>query len=151
MAPLIVLLVITPAARAVGMLGLPYLSSWSGATAVGLATMFAMTGASHFVPRRRSGFVAIVPPRVPHPGAVVALTGVLELLGAAALLAPPGWGHLRAGAAWGLTLLLIAMFPANVYASRARRSEHAPRTPLPQRTVVQCVLIAAALYVALTS
>lgn len=151
MVPLIVLLAVTTAARATGALGVPYLSSWPGAIAVGLAAMFALTGASHFVPRRRPGFVAIVPPVLRHPETLVALTGVLELLGAAALLAPPGWGHLRVGAAWGLALLLVAMFPANVYASRAHRSAESPHTPLPQRTAMQCVFIAAALWVALAS
>lgn len=151
MAPLVVLLAITPAARAIGALGVPYLSSWPAATAVGLAVMFAMTGTSHFVPRRRAAFVAIVPPPLRHPDALVTFTGVLELLGAVALLAPPGRGPLRAGAAWGLALLLIAMFPANVYASRARRSAHSPHTPLFQRAAMQCVFIGAALCVALAS
>ena len=149
--PLIVLLAVTFAARAIGALGVPYLSSWPGATAVGLAAMFAMTGASHFIPRRRAGFVAIVPPMLRRPDVLVAVTGVVELLGAVALLAPPDWGHLRASAAWGLALLLIAMFPANVYASRARRSADSPHTPLPQRTAMQCVFIGAALCVALAS
>ena len=58
---------------------------------------------------------------------------------------------LRVAAALSLAVLLIVMFPANVYASQARRSEHSPNTPLPQRTAMQCVFIAATLFVALAS
>lgn len=151
MAPLIVLLVVTALARAVGALGVGYVASWPAATAVGLAVMFIMTGASHFFPARRAGFVAIVPPALKHPGALVALTGVLELLGAAALLVPLEVGRLRVAAALSLAVLLVAMFPANIYASRARRSVHSPNTALPRRTAMQCVFIAAALFVALAS
>lgn len=151
MAPLIVLLVVTALARAVGALGVDYFASWPAAAAMGLAAMFILTGASHFVPARRAGLIATVPPAFKPPGALVTLTGVLELLGAAALLVPPEVGRLRTVAALGLAALMLVMFPANVYASRALRSAHSPNTPLPQRTAMQCVFIAAALLVALAS
>lgn len=48
MAPLFVLLVFTTLARAVGALGVGYVASWPAATAVGLAAMFIVTGASHW-------------------------------------------------------------------------------------------------------
>ena len=151
MAPLIVLLVFTTLARAVGALGVGYVASRPAATAVGLAAMFIVTGASHFLPARRVGLIAIVPPALKHPAALVAFTGVLELLGAVALLVPLEAGQLRVAAALSLAVLLFVMFPANVYASQARRSEHSPNTSLPQRTAMQCVFIAATLFVALAS
>lgn len=151
MAPLIVQIVVTTAARIAGTLGVDYVSSWASATAVGLAAMFIVTGIAHFVPARRAGLVAIVPPQLRHPSGLVTATGLLELLGAAALLIPVEWGSLRALAAWGLAVLLVAMFPANIYASRERRHEHAPVTSLPQRTAMQCVFIMATLLVALAS
>lgn len=57
-------------------------------------------------------FVSIVPGWVPAPYLVVALTGVAELAGAAALLQP--WSHaLRIAAGWGLAAYALAVWPAN--------------------------------------
>ena len=79
----------TIAARLIGWLGVEYVDSWPQAVAVGLAVMFVMTGAAHFVPAMRRDMVAIVPPRLPAAGLLVTITGALELLGAAGLLYPP--------------------------------------------------------------
>src|ERR1700750_2850063 len=76
------------AARLVGWLGIDYVDSWPAAIAVGLATMFVMTGVAHFVGPMRADMIAIVPPRLPAPALLVAVTGVLELLGAVGLLLP---------------------------------------------------------------
>src|SRR6516225_8037471 len=89
MAPLITLLLGTIAARSIGWLGVGYVNSWNAAIAVGLAAMFAMTGVAHFAPPMRRDLIAIVPPRLPAPGLLVTVTGVLEPLGAAGLLLPP--------------------------------------------------------------
>ena len=51
--------------------------------------MFTMTGVAHFTPGMRRDMIAIVPPRLPAPGLLVTITGVLELLGAAGLLYRP--------------------------------------------------------------
>ncbi len=88
MAPLIALLAGTLLARLVGTQGLAPVSSWPAAVAVGLAAMFTLTGIAHFVPKMRAAMTAIVPPRIPAPGFLVALTGVLELLGAIGVLIP---------------------------------------------------------------
>ena len=56
------------------------------------------------------GFVAIVPGWVPWPHAVVILTGVCELFGAAGLLLPRS----RRLAAIMLALYAIGVFPANI-------------------------------------
>lgn len=61
MAPLITLLVGSFAARLVGWLGVDYVDSWARAIGVGLAAMFFVTGAAHFVPPLRSQLIAIVP------------------------------------------------------------------------------------------
>ncbi|EUA64306.1 putative membrane protein [Mycobacteroides abscessus 1948] len=82
MAPLIALVVGTLSARLAGILGLAPADSWPAAVAVGLAAMFTLTGIAHFVPKMRDAMIAIVPPRIPAPGFLVALTGALELLGA---------------------------------------------------------------------
>ena len=88
MVPLITLLVGSIAARIVGWLGVSYVNSWTAAIAVGLAAMFVLTGVAHFAPPMRRDLIAVVPPRLPAPGLLVSVTGVLELLGAAGLLLP---------------------------------------------------------------
>jgi uncharacterized membrane protein len=140
MAPLIVLIVVTAVLRLLGWLtGLDGIDSWPAATAYGLAAMFVMTSIIHFVPRRRAGLVAIIPPSIPAAGVVVTVTGVLELAGAAGLLLP----QTRVLAAACLGLLLLAMFPANVYAAGAQRHPDAPHTPIVPRTIYQLVFLAA--------
>ena len=147
MAPLIALVTVTLTARLAGWLGWHYTDGWPAAIAVGLAAMFVLTGVAHFVQPLRSGLIAIVPPRLPAPGLFVTITGVLEVLGAVGLLIPPT----RVAAAGCQALLMVAMFPANVYAAGAKRSEHAPDTPLVPRTLMQALFLAGAVLVALGS
>jgi uncharacterized membrane protein len=65
-------------------------------------------GVLHFVAARF--FVAIVPSYLPNPSALVAISGVFEILGGLGLLWPP----LRKFASWGLVALYICVFPANI-------------------------------------
>jgi len=83
---------------------------------IALAVMFFFTSVSHFLPRTRPDLVRMVPPVFPQPGLLVTLTGILEAALAAGLLAP-SFARLSA---WALAALLVAMFPANVYADRAK-------------------------------
>ena len=145
MAPLITLLAVTLLLRGAGAAGIRPLQSWHTSLRGGLAAMFALTGAAHFNDMRQ-GLIAMVPPALPYPELLVTLTGLLELLGAAGLL------HRRTApwAAGGLTLLLVAMFPANVYAALAGVMVNgAPATALLPRTMMQLVFIAATVAVAL--
>jgi len=144
MAPLIALVAVALGARLAGWLGWDYADNWPAAAAVGLAAMFLVTGIAHFVQPVRGGLIAIVPPRLPAPGLLVTITGVLELFGAVGLLIP----QTRVAAAVCLALLMVAMFPANVYAAGAKRSEHAPDTPLVPRTLMQALFLAGAVLVA---
>lgn len=147
MVPLIALVVVTLGARLAGSLVWDYTNGWPAAVAVGLAAMFLITGIAHFVQPLRGGLIAIVPPNLPAPGLLVTTTGALELLGAAGLLIP----QTRAAAAVCLAVLMVAMFPANVYAAGAKRSEHAPDTPLVPRTLMQALFLAGAVLVAVGS
>ncbi|MGW0215961.1 DoxX family protein [Micromonospora chokoriensis] len=141
MAPLIALLVGSTLARLAGLAGISALDGWHPALRVGLALMFTLTAAAHFVGRRRTDLIAMVPPRLPRPDLLVTATGVLELIGAIGLLVP---GTARVAAA-GLALLMLAMFPANVSAARRRLTlAGRPVTPLAQRTALQLVFVAAA-------
>ncbi|PXX64316.1 DoxX-like protein [Nocardia tenerifensis] len=138
MAPLVVLAVVTALARLIGRLAGPqWLDSWPHAVALGLAAMFVLTASAHFLSPRREALVAMVPPRLPNPAALVALTGVLELAGAAGLLIP-ATARLAAAA---LIAMLICLFPANIRAAKANLG--VKTMPLPLRTLVQIVFIAA--------
>jgi uncharacterized membrane protein len=147
MAVIVTLVLGTLGARVVGWLGVDYVDSWPKAFAVGLAAMFVMTGVAHFVNPLRRDMIAIVPPQLPAPGVLVTITGVLELLGAAGLLYPPT----RIAAAVCLFLLMLVMFPANVYAARMPNPPKSMASRLDVRTVEEIVYLAAAVVVGLGS
>jgi len=144
MAVLLSLVLGSLAARTVGWLGVDYVDSWPAAIAVGLAVMFVMTGVAHFVPGMRRDMVAIVPPRLPKPALLVTITGVLEMLGAVGLLYPPT----RVAAAVCLLVLMLVMFPANVYASRMPNPPKSMTSRLSVRSGEEVVYLAAAVVVA---
>jgi uncharacterized membrane protein len=143
MAVIISLILGTLGARLAGWLGVDYTDSWPKAVAVGLAVMFTMTGVAHFVPAMRRDMIAIVPPRLPAARLLVTITGVLELLGAAGLLYPPT----RVAAAVCLFVLMLVMFPANVYASRMPNPPRSMTSRLDVRTLQEIVFLAAAVVV----
>jgi uncharacterized membrane protein len=93
----------------------------------------------------RAALMAIVPPQLPAPGLLVTLTGVLELLGVVGLLVPTT----RVAAAICLLLLMLAMFPANIYAARMPNPPKSMTTQLPLRTAEEIVYLAAAVVVAI--
>ena len=143
MAIIVTLVLGTLGARLVGWLGVDYVDSWPQAVAVGLAVMFVMTGVAHFVPAMRRDMIAIVPPRLPAPGLLVTITGVLELIGAVGLLYPPT----RVAAAVCLFVLMLVMFPANVYAARMPNPPKSMTSRLDVRTAQEVVFLAAAVMV----
>lgn len=72
--------------------------------------LFIAAGILHFV--RLDFYLKIMPPYLPYHLELVYVSGVFEsLLGAMLLIKP-----VTRLAAWGLILLLIAVFPANIYA-----------------------------------
>ena len=74
-----------------------------------LALIFVAAGVWHFV--HPATYLAIMPPQLPQPRALVAVSGVFEILGGLGLLP----ARTRRLAGWGLLALLLAVFPANVY------------------------------------
>jgi uncharacterized membrane protein len=140
MIPLISLLLGTATARLVGFAGIDALDNWQMSVRAGLAGMLLLTGSAHWG-RRRAELIAMVPERLPRPGLLVSLTGALELAGAAGLMVSGTAPY----AAVGLALLIVAMFPANVSAARRGLTlDGRPVTPLPQRTALQALFVAAA-------
>ena len=107
--------------------------------------MFVVTGVAHFAAPLRDGLIAIVPPGLPAPGLLVTMTGKLELLGAVCLLLP----QTRVAAAACLALLMVAMFPANVYACRMANPPKSMTTRLSLRTATEALFLAAAVAVAI--
>ena len=104
MAPLIVQVVVTLIAR--------WFVPWRDAVRIGLAVMFAFTATSHFSSLKHD-LAAMIPPPLTGALWVIYVTGVLEMAGGVGLLLRR-WRPL---AAICLALLLIAMFPANIYAA----------------------------------
>jgi uncharacterized membrane protein len=73
-----------------------------------LAGAIILVGILHFaIP---APFVKIVPSSLPHPLLLVYISGFFEIAGGIGLLVP----RVSQAAAWGLILLFIAVFPANI-------------------------------------
>lgn len=102
-----------------------------------LGLMFAAAGINHFV--MPIPYVGIMPPYLPAPLTLVYISGAAELVLGLLVLLP----RFRRMAAWGLIVLLIAVFPANWH--MALHPESFPTVPpmlLWGRLPLQAVLIA---------
>ncbi|MEO6871750.1 MAG: DoxX family protein [Chthoniobacterales bacterium] len=80
------------------------------ASRAGLALFFVVAGAMHFV--APAPYRAIMPPVLPWPAALVAVSGAAEILGGFGIC----FRRTRVVAGWGLIALLITVFPANIEA-----------------------------------
>jgi uncharacterized membrane protein len=137
MVSLFVLVISFVLLRGMGWLGVERLSSWRTAGRGALVVMFVFTGASHFTAMKHD-FAAMIPPPLPNGLWVIYLSGLFEIAGAVGLLVP----RTRRLAGVCLVLLLVALFPANVYAALGEiplRGEAA--TPLWIRTPMQLLYI----------
>lgn len=76
-----------------------------------LALLYAAAGVLHII--APGPFLRIMPAAVPWPELMVMLTGVAELMGAAALMQPWHMGLQRAGGI-GLALYALCVWPANI-------------------------------------
>jgi uncharacterized membrane protein len=74
-----------------------------------LAAFFIAAGLNHF--RAPDTYVSMIPPWLPKPYALNAVSGACEVLGGIGVLLP----SLRIAAGWGLVALLVAVFPANLH------------------------------------
>jgi uncharacterized membrane protein len=105
---------------------------------LGASVVFLASGTLHFI--KPAMFEQIVPPGLPFPAALVAISGAAELAGAIGLSFAPT----RRPAALGLVALLVAVFPANIYmaVAHARFASIAPAWLLFARLPLQPLLIA---------
>ncbi len=115
-----------------------------------LAAVFVAMGIMHFVPGPARTMAALIPPglrreRMPSPAALVAFTGVCELAGGIGLLIPAT----RVAAAIGLVAFLIAVWPANRFASEHPERFGPVAVPFWRRYAAQLALILAVIIAAL--
>ena len=74
-----------------------------------MGVFYILAGLAHFV--APAAYLPMMPPWLPAHAALIFLSGLAEVLLGAAVLVPAT----RRLAAWGLVLLLMAIFPANVH------------------------------------
>ena len=74
-----------------------------------MSLLYIIIGIKHFIDPEF--FIAIVPPNIPFKKEVVLISGLIEILLGILLL----FNHTRKFASWGIILLLISVFPANIY------------------------------------
>ncbi len=110
-------------------------SRWQRAALVFVFLWFFFGGLAHFL--FTDAEMRIVPPELPSPRALVLVSGLFELIGAAGLLRE----RTRRMAGWGLMLLTIAVTPANVYMLRVHEQFPVPEWLLWLRLPFQLVLL----------
>ncbi|MEO8810931.1 MAG: hypothetical protein ABI386_11870 [Rhodanobacter sp.] len=105
-------------------------------TGIGVVFLwFLLGGIAHFALTRTE--MRIVPPYIPWPRAVVLVSGVFELLGAAGLV----WRRTRAAAGIGLFVLTLAVTPAHFYMLREPELFNVPYWALVLRLPLQVALL----------
>ena len=117
---------------------------------IALALAFVGMGIAHFLPKPARGMAAIVPPRMRRGGLLsprnlVRFTGVCEIAGGLGLLIEPT----RVAAAIALIVFLVAVFPANAYASQHPEKFGKAAIPFWPRLIAQLALIGVLVVVAL--
>src|SRR6185437_1133817 len=145
MAPFFVLSVLFVILLGCGRFGFPEHFGWWTSLRIALSGMFLLTASAHRGVRRPD-LIRMVPPAFPRPDLLVTITGVLEVLGAIGLMFP---ATARIGAC-ALSILLLAMFPANVHAAKLNLTIGGQRVPaLGLRSALQIIFVLALLAVAL--
>ena len=139
----VVLIVLFVLLSVLGRVGLPVSYGWWASLRLALTGMFLLTGSAHWG-KRRPDLIRMVPPRFPRPDLLVTVTGILEIMGAIGLLLPTTARY----AALGLSLMLLAVFPANVHAAREHVTIAGREVePLIPRALIQIAFLTATLAV----
>lgn len=84
------------------------------------AFLYIAAGVNHFI--NPKPYLAIMPRYIPAHAVMVAVSGVAEIMLGIGLLFPAT----RSVSAWGLILLLVAVFPANVFMAVSNRFRRTP-------------------------
>jgi len=88
-----------------------------------LAALFVLGGINHF--RSPQSYMQIMPPALPEPMALIYISGAAELIGGLGVLHP----KTRPWAGIWLLLLLIAIYPANIYSLQSGLEIDGKRVP----------------------
>jgi len=111
-----------------------------------LASLFLFAGSVHLI--NPTLFLPLMPPWIPFHLFCIEASGIFELLGGIGLLIPMREAQIVTGL--GLVLLLVAIFPANIYMAAAHVQVHGfpPREWMAwARLPVQPLLMVAVLWV----
>ncbi len=115
---------------------------------VAIVVVFVGMGLNHFRPKPAKVMAKMIPPFLRFSGplrpiALVYITGACEVLGGIGLAVP----FTRPAAAVALVLFLVAVFPANIYASQHPVVFRSLSIPFWPRLIAQVALIALILWV----
>lgn len=128
--------------RGLGFAGIAIFASWQVSARDALGVMLVFTGVSHFTSMKED-FVRMMPSFIPWPRALVYLTGLCEIAGAAGLVFP----EFRRAAGYALIAFFLAVLPANIHAARAGVTLRGkPATGLWLRIPMQILFIAIAFW-----
>lgn len=83
-----------------------------------MTAFYVFAGVSHFA--KPMFFLKIMPSWVPFPEKVNLMVGAIEVILSLGLLVP----FFRVYAAWGIIVLLVAVFPANIYHYQLARQKN---------------------------
>ena len=100
-----------------------------------MSALYIIAGFNHFI--RPKIYLRMMPPSLPNHPLLNYLSGAAEIILGACLLAP----NLQSMAAWGIIILLILIFPANVYMLTSGKFNKIPKWILWARLPLQLVLI----------
>lgn len=102
---------------------------------IGMGLLYVAAGVNHFV--MPEVYLRMMPRPFPYPLEMVYVSGIIEILCGVGLLI----NKTRTIAAWATTLLLLAIFPANVFMALHPNSWDIPVWVLYARLPLQFVLI----------
>lgn len=100
-----------------------------------MASFYIFAGVMHFIKPKM--YIKIIPPYLPYPALLNAISGLLEIIFGLGLLLE----STRTFAAYGIIILLLAVFPANIYMYQ-KGSRGIPKWILLLRLPLQFALIA---------
>lgn len=100
-----------------------------------MAGFYVFAGVSHF--KKAKFFLKMMPPWVPFPEKVNLVVGAIEILLGVGIL----FEFTRISATWGIILLLIAVFPANIYHFQLAKKKGKQVIPMLIRLPLQGLLI----------
>lgn len=101
-----------------------------------LGLFFVLAGINHFVDP--AFYLKIMPPYLPWHEFLNYLSGLLEIVFGALLLVP----RFQRLAAWGIIVVLVGVFPANIHMALHPELSEVPQFALWLRLPIQLVLIA---------